>query len=315
MAFVFVPHLDPSRESAFTQILPRSTSMPVVQVTDGMPVEPKHLYVIPPNRDLTIRDSRLRLDHREEPRSVNTTIDIFLRSLAADQGSNAIGVILSGTGSDGTQGLTAIKGEGGITFAQDTASAKYDGMPASAIAADCVDFVLPPEAIAAELARIRQHPYVAGPQLEPADEDGKGIDDYMAQVFRLLRRAIGVDFSEYKPPTIRRRIQRRMALNKIEKLGEYVNLLHRDRNEVHALYQDLLINVTSFFRNPEAFEALKRSCIPSYPESSRLLDRAPSASGFRAARPAKRPIRSLSRWWNFWVTSMQRCPSRSSAPT
>ena len=263
MAFVFVPHLDPSRESAFTQILPRSTSMPVVQVTDGMPVEPKHLYVIPPNRDLTIRDSRLRLDHREEPRSVNTAIDIFFRSLAADQGSNAIGVILSGTGSDGTQGLTAIKGEGGITFAQDTASAKYDGMPASAIAADCVDFVLTPEAISAELARIRHHPYVAGLHIEPTGEDGKGIDLHMAEVFRLLRRAFNVDFSEYKPPTISRRIQRRMALHKIETLGEYVNLLIRNRNELQTLYQDLLINVTSFFRNPEAFETLKELVYPA----------------------------------------------------
>jgi two-component system CheB/CheR fusion protein len=263
MAFVFVPHLDPSRESAFTQILPRSTSMPVVEVTDGMAVEPKHLYVIPPNRDLTIRDSRLRLDHRDERRSVSTTIDIFFRSLATDQGSNAIGVILSGTGSDGTQGLTAIKGEGGITFAQDTASAKYDGMPASAMAADCVDFVLPPDAISAELARISRHAYIAGPHLLPAEEDGKGIDLHMAEVFRLLRRAFNVDFSEYKPPTISRRIQRRMALHKIDKLADYVNLLTRDRNELRSLYQDLLINVTSFFRNPETFDALKRIVYPA----------------------------------------------------
>ena len=263
MAFVFVPHLDPSRESAFTQILPRSTSMPVIQVTDGMQVEPKHLYVIPPNRDLIIRDSRLRLVHRDEPRSVNTAIDIFFRSLASDQGSNAIGVILSGTGSDGTQGLTAIKGEGGITFAQDTASAKYDGMPASAIASDCVDFVLPADAISAELARISRHPYIAGPHLLPAEEDGKGIDLHMAEVFRLLRRAFNVDFSEYKPPTISRRIQRRMALHKLDKLAEYVSLLVRDRNELRSLYQDLLINVTSFFRNPDTFEALKQIVYPA----------------------------------------------------
>ncbi len=263
MAFVFVPHLDPSRESAFTQILPRSTSMPVVEVTDGMQPEPKHLYVIPPNRDLTIRDSRLRLDHRDERRSVNTTIDIFFRSLAADQGSNAIGVILSGTGSDGTLGLTAIKGEGGITFAQDTVSAKYDGMPASAVASDCVDFVLPPDAISAELVHISQHPYIAGPHLLQAEEDGKGIESHMAEVFRLLRRAFNVDFSEYKPPTISRRIQRRMALHKINKLADYVNLLIRDRNELHSLYQDLLINVTSFFRNPETFDALKQIVYPA----------------------------------------------------
>jgi len=265
MAYVFVPHLDPTRESAFTQILARSTSMPVIQITDGLEVERNRLYVIPPNRDLTIANSRLHIANRnkEEPRSVNMTIDIFFRSLAADQGSNAIGVILSGTASDGTLGLTAIKGEGGITFSQDTGSAKYDGMPASAIAADCVDFVLPPEGIAAELARIRQHSYVVGPYIEPTEVDGKGIDTYMSQVFRLLRRATKVDFSEYKPPTIGRRIQRRMALHKIESIGEYVNLLHRDRAEVNALYQDLLINVTSFFRNPEAFDTLKQIVYPA----------------------------------------------------
>jgi two-component system, chemotaxis family, CheB/CheR fusion protein len=263
MAYVFVPHLDPSRESAFPQILPRSTSMPVVQIADGTQIERNHVYVIPPNRDLTIVNSKLHIVSREEPRSVNTTIDIFLRSLAADQGSNAIGIILSGTASDGTLGLTAIKGEGGITFAQDAGSAKYDGMPASAIAADCVDFVLPPEGIAAELARIRQHPYVAGPYLEPTGEDGEGLDAHMAQIFRLLRRSTKVDFSDYKPPTIGRRIQRRMALHRIEHLAEYVSLLHRDRGEVNALYQDLLINVTSFFRNPDAFETLKQIVYPT----------------------------------------------------
>jgi len=261
MAFVFVPHLDPSRESAYTQILARDTQMPVVQITDGMQVERNHIYVIPPNRDLTIGGGKLHIGTREEPRSVNTTIDVFFRSLAADQGSNAIGVVLSGTASDGTLGLAAIKGEGGITFAQDPSSAKYDSMPASAIAADCVDFVLPPEGIAVELARIRQHPYVAGRHVEPVEEHDKGAA--MSQVFRLLRRATKVDFSEYKPPTIGRRIQRRMALHKIEKIGEYLALLQRDRAEVNALYQDLLINVTSFFRNPEAFEALKQIVYPA----------------------------------------------------
>src|SRR5215813_6245392 len=176
MAYVFVPHLDPSRESAFTQILARSTSVPVCQITDGMPVEQNRVYVIPPNCDLSIADGKLHIKDRLEPRSLNTTIDIFFRSLAQDQGSNAIGVILSGTASDGTQGLTAIKGEGGITFAQDTGSVKYDGMPASAIAAECVDFVLPPEGIAQELARIRQHPYVSGSYAEQIEAEDKGVD-------------------------------------------------------------------------------------------------------------------------------------------
>ncbi len=263
MAFIFVPHLDPSRESAFGQILARETSMPVHTVDDDMPIERNNVYVLPPNRDLAISAGKLHLSKREEPRSPNTAIDIFFRSLAADQGSNAIGVVLSGTASDGTQGLTAIKGEGGITFAQDLTSAKYDGMPASAIAAECVDFVLPPHGIAAELARIGQHPYVTGSPFDAGDGADRASDNHMAQVFRLLRRTTKVDFSEYKPPTIGRRIQRRMALHKIEKLGDYVNLLHRDRAEANALYQDLLINVTSFFRNPEAFETLKQIVYPA----------------------------------------------------
>ena len=267
MAYVLVPHLDPMRKSAFTQILARATTMPVIQIAGEMRAEPDHIYVIPPNCDLTIQEGVLRVQDRSEPRSVNTTIDIFLRSLASDQGPNAIGVILSGTASDGTNGLTAIKGEGGITFAQDERSAKYDSMPASAIAAGCVDIVLPPEAIAQELARIRQHPFVGGTYPENGDLSETSRDINMAQIFRLLRRVTRVDFSEYKPPTIGRRIHRRMVLHRIEKLNEYVSLLHRDRNEVHALYQDLLINVTSFFRNPDAFETLKQLVYPAILEA------------------------------------------------
>lgn len=277
MAFVFVPHLDPKRESAYSEILPRSTSMPVQQATEGMLVERDHLYVIPPNQDMRIEDCRLRLTTREEPRSPATAIDTFFRSLASEQGHNAIGVVLSGTASDGTLGLTAIKGEGGITFAQDTATAKYDGMPSSAVASDCVDFVLPPEEIATELARISRHPYVAdGHLLGRSEAGGREPETYMGQIFRLLRRVTKVDFSEYKPPTIGRRIQRRMVMRKIEQMGEYVSLLHRDRAEVNALYNDLLINVTSFFRNPEAFDTLKQVVYPAI-----LQARGPSSASIR----------------------------------
>ena len=262
MAYVLVPHLDPLRESAITQILSRTTTMPVVEIEDGMLLQRNHVYVIPPNWVLLLNRQRLHLMEREAARSVNATIDIFFRSLAAEQGSNAIGIVLSGTASDGTLGLTAIKSEAGITFAQDTDSAKYDSMPASAVAAGCVDFVLPPEEIAQELARIRDHPYITGPPGAESDEDG-GSNASMNQVFRLLRRVTRVDFSEYKPPTVSRRIQRRMLLHRIEKLSDYVALLQRDRNEVNALYQDLLINVTSFFRNPEAFETLKEVVYPA----------------------------------------------------
>ncbi|MBT9332622.1 chemotaxis protein CheB [Paracidobacterium acidisoli] len=313
MAFVFVPHLDPTRESAFTQILARSTHMPVVEATDGARIEQNHIYIIPPNRDLRIENFRLFVSPREEPRSVNMTIDIFFRSLAFDQGSNAIGVVLSGTASDGTLGLTAIKGEGGITFAQDTGSANYDGMPASAIAADCVDFVLSPEGIAAELARIRQHPYVTGPVLEPVENEGKSPDVYMGQVFRLLRRATKVDFSEYKPPTIGRRIQRRMALHKMVKLHDYVGLLHRDRAEVNALYHDLLINVTSFFRNPEAFEILKQIVYPAILKSH-VSPVSPIRIWVPGCSRAKRAILMPSLSWSSSEKSAWKCRFRFSAP-
>lgn len=264
MAYVLVPHLDPSRESAYTQILARTTTMQVVQITTGMRVEPNRVFIIPPNCDLTMSDGVLHISNREEnTHTGSTTIDTFFRSLALDQGDNAIGIVLSGTGSDGTLGLLAIKGEGGITFAQETQSAKYDGMPVSAIAAGCVDFVLAPEGIAHELARISRHPYVAGVMPQQINLDEAEGENYMPQVFRLLRRVTKVDFSEYKPPTIGRRIKRRMVLHRMDSLADYVNLLHRDRAEVNALYQDLLINVTSFFRNPEAFDALKQVVYPA----------------------------------------------------
>jgi two-component system, chemotaxis family, CheB/CheR fusion protein len=261
MAYVLVLHLDPFRESAVTEILGRATRMPVLQVRDGMRVAADHVYVIPPNCEMTIDQWVLHLRSREERRSANTTIDTFLRSLAVAHGHDAIGVILSGTASDGTLGLAAIKGEAGITFAQEPSSAKYDGMPASAIASGCVDFILTPVGIAQEIARIRQHPYIAhhhDPEGQPA-----GSDTDMEQIFRLLRRVTTVDFSGYKSPTISRRIQRRMAVHRIEKLKDYGAFLHGNREEVDALYQDLLINVTSFFRNPEAFTSLKNIVYPA----------------------------------------------------
>src|SRR6202012_1182776 len=213
---VLVLHLDHAREGKISEILARITPMPVVQAQDGLRVEPDHIYVIPPNCEMTIDHGVLHLRDREAHRSANTTIDTFLRSLAVSHGSDAIGVILSGTASDGTLGLAAIKGEAGITFAQEPSSAKYDGMPASAIASGCVDFILTPVGIAREIARIRHHPYITARHNPEAQESGDESD--MEQIFRLLRRLTTVDFSGYKSPTIGRRIQRRMALQKIEKI-------------------------------------------------------------------------------------------------
>src|SRR3982074_220735 len=262
-AYVLVQHLDPSHESALTELLAKATEMPVRQVTDATPVGPNHVYVIPPNVDMTISQGILRLTPRTEKQGHHMPIDRFLRSLAEDQRSNAIGVILSGTASDGTLGLAAIRAEGGITFAQDKKSAKFGGMPQSAIAAGCVDFVLPPDAIGRELGRIRVHPYLApsaSPRTAQLVDDG---DPYLKHILQLLRTESDFVFSDYKPATLKRRILRRMALHKIGKLKGYVQFLRHHPAEVEALYEDILIKVTSFFRDPDAFEALKTEVFPS----------------------------------------------------
>src|SRR6266851_4574622 len=263
MAYVLVQHLDPSHESALTGLLAKATEMPVRQASDGTSVEPNHVYVIPPNVDMTISQGILRLTARTETRGHHMPIDRFLRSLAEDQRSNAIGVILSGTASDGTLGLAAIKVEGGITFAQDEKSAKFDGMPQSAIAAGCVDFVLSPDAIGRELASIRAHPYLAPASSSRTAELVPDGDPQLKDILHLLRAANGVDFSDYKPATVKRRILRRMALHKVEKLKGYVQFLRHHPAEVEALYEDMLIKVTSFFRDPDAFEALKTEVFPT----------------------------------------------------
>src|SRR2546425_3707460 len=237
--------------------------MPVRQVTDAMPVEPNRVYVIPPNVDMVISQGILRLTPHTETRGHHMPIDRFLRSLAEDKGSNAIGVILSGTASDGTLGLAAIKGEGGITFAQDEKSAKYDGMPRSAIAAGCVDLVLPHDRIAEELARICEHPYVAYSPSSKIAELMPDSDPHLKNILLSLRMANKIDFSDYKPATVKRRILRRMTLHKIEKVKEYVHFLQHHPAEVEALCEDILIHVTSFFRDPGAFEALKTEVFPT----------------------------------------------------
>jgi two-component system CheB/CheR fusion protein len=230
--------------------------MPVREVREGMRVEPDHVYVIPANADLTLMDGLLHVVRRKALAGHHLPIDYFLRSLAETRKSRAIGVILSGTGSDGTAGLTAVKMEGGVSFAQSPDSAKFDGMPRTAIAAGCVDFVLPPERIAAEIGRLARHPLVAisEPELAPALPTRE--QDW-ARLFRLLREASGVDFSLYKPSTITRRMARRMALRKIESIGDYLKFLDGNREEIDALFQEILIHVTGFFRDPDVFTALR----------------------------------------------------------
>ena len=261
LAIVLVQHLDPKHGSMLTGILSRETRMPVEEVQDGVSVQPNRVYVIPPNTGMTISGRILRLTPREQSASPHMPIDLFLRSLAGSCKNKAIGVILSGTGSDGALGLEAIKAEGGIVFAQDAKSARFDSMPLRALATGCVDFVLPPEQIAGELARIGQHPYVMHPEPAPAGEAAEAGDE-LHKILALLRAAKGVDFSLYKQTTISRRIRRRLALHKIATLADYVRYLQDAPEELDALYHEILIKVTSFFRDAGAFEALKDTVIP-----------------------------------------------------
>src|SRR5437773_824936 len=263
LAFVLVQHLAPKHESMLSELLAKATRMPVVEVTQGMGVQGNHVYVIPPNADMSISDSVLHLSPLSPNRGLRMPIDSFFRSLADTYQSRSIGVILSGTASDGTLGLQAIKALGGVTFAQDEQSAKYSAMPRSAIAAGNVDFVLPPEAIARELKRIATHVQVFAPDDKIEAEERITSDETLNKIFLLLRNFSRVDFSFYKPGTIKRRITRRMFLRKIDKLEAYLQYLRRHRDEVEALFNDVLINVTSFFREPDSFEALKTVAFPA----------------------------------------------------
>jgi two-component system, chemotaxis family, CheB/CheR fusion protein len=262
LAFVFIQHLDPTHESILTELVSKETRMPVTEVTNGLMVAPNHIYIIPPNAKMSISRNTLELTPREDSRGVHMSVDHFMRSLAEAKGNRSIGVILSGSGSDGTLGLAEIQAQGGVTFAQDEASARYDGMPHSAIAAGCVDYILPPKGIARELARIARHPFVVRPDAASVSQLATAGEAGLDTIFQLLRRTTGVDFTHYRQTTILRRIQRRMLVHKLEKLTDYVRLLQSNTNEIKALYQDMLINVTSFFRNPKVFEALKTQVFP-----------------------------------------------------
>src|SRR6266542_1992385 len=259
MAFVLIQHLDPKHESNLGRILAKATPIRVQEATHGLAVQPNNVYVIPRNTTMTIAGGVLQLKPRGEARGPHLPVDAFFKSLAADRQTAAIGVILSGTGSDGTLGVEDIKAAGGITFAQGEESAKYPGMPQSALHSGCIDVVLPPEEIARELARIGHHPYVTAATrtadaVLPVTEETS-----LRNILKLLRKSFGVDFSGYRDTTVRRRIMRRMVLHIKEDLGDYAQHLEKDGSELEARYQDLLINVTSFFREPETFEALKNS--------------------------------------------------------
>jgi two-component system CheB/CheR fusion protein len=255
LAVVFVQHLAPQHESALVTLLTGQSALPVVQAGEGMRVEANHVYVIPPNRQLVIEGRDLHISPRPADRSQYTPVDAFFTSLARSAGSRSIGIVLSGTGSDGAIGVGAIKSAGGVTIAQAPLSARYDGMPQAAIATGMVDLVLLPDQIGPKLAQLSEGAVIT-PEVGIADAQ-------MDELFELLRPIGGIDFRHYKPPTIRRRLLRRMALHRITAVDDYLRLLHDDAAEVRNLSQDLLIHVTRFFREPESFDAIAQQIFPS----------------------------------------------------
>jgi len=259
MGFVLVPHLDPDHASLLTEILQRSTAMPVVEALDQTPVMPNHVYVLPPNRDMAIFHGVLQLSVPDAPRGQRMPIDAFLRALAEDQGENAIGIILSGTGTDGTLGLRAILGAGGVTLVQEPASAKYDGMPTSAIQAGYATRVLAPDKMPQALLHLAALPRSQEQQASASATPVGGIN----RILLLLRAATGHDFSLYKKSTIGRRIERRMVQHDLSDIEIYARYLKERPAELQILFKELLINVTSFFRDPEAFATLKQDILPA----------------------------------------------------
>ncbi|MEG3896420.1 MULTISPECIES: chemotaxis protein CheB [unclassified Microcoleus] len=263
MAFVLIQHLAPDHKSLLSEILARTTQMPVNEVKDGIAVEPNQVYVIPPNTKMVLCKGVLQLSPREKIYGKYMPGDAFFTSLAIDRGHKAIAVVLSGGDGDGSLGLKAIKAAGGMTFAQSQDTAKFDGMPTTAVATGNVDFVLPPEKIAEELANYSHSPLLTDPLLLTKIEESPEQGDALATIFALLKSTAGVDFSHYKPTTIARRIQRRMVLYKLESLEDYAEYLRQNSAEVTALYEEILIHVTSFFRDPEAFQKLKELVFPA----------------------------------------------------
>lgn len=260
MAFVLVQHLDPNHKSILSELIRRYTRLPVFEVEDGMVVQPNCIYVIPPGHDLALLNGALQLLEPSEPRGQRLPIDFFFRSLAQEQRERAIGIVLSGTGSDGTQGVRAIKGEGGMVMAQNTASTEFDGMPRSAIGTGLVDYELPPAEMPAQLIAYAKHAFGRPPR--PGTVPAPKVESALKKIFILLRAQTSHDFSLYKPSTIHRRIERRMAVHQIEGIDGYVKYLQQTPAEVEALFRDMLIGVTHFFRDPEVFQVLEERSSP-----------------------------------------------------
>lgn len=279
MAFILVQHLAPDHKSILTELIRRYTKMKVFEVKDGMKVSVNCAYIIPPNRDMAFLNGNLELLEPANPRGQRLPIDFFFRSLAFDQHERAIGIILSGTGSDGTLGIRAIKGEGGMAMAQNPDSTEFDAMPRNSIATGLIDYVLPPAEMPKELIAYTSRAFG---KLQRISQDSpvKRDSEHLNKIFILLRSQTGHDFSKYKPNTINRRIERRMAINRIERLEEYIRYLQQNSAEVTALFKDMLIGVTSFFRDTEIFSVLEEQVI------KRLFENKKQGAALRVWVPA-----------------------------
>src|SRR6187402_2996751 len=256
MAFVLVQHLAPDHKSILVELVKRYTRMQVFEVEDGMRVMPNCAYIIPPNRDMALLNGTLHLLEAVAQRGQRLSIDYFFRSLAQDQRERAMCIVLSGSGSDGTQGVRAIKAQGGMAMAQNPDSTEYDGMPRSAIGTGLIDYTLPPAEMPAQLIAYSARALGKAPLRDP--EPATKSDDLRKKIFVLLRSHTGHDFSQYKENTVSRRIERRMAVHQVEQLDQYLRYLQETPAEIDALFRDLLIGVTNFFRDKEAFEALEQ---------------------------------------------------------
>ncbi|TFG13286.1 MAG: PAS domain S-box protein [Promethearchaeota archaeon] len=268
MTFVLVPHLDPTHKSILSDLIMQYTRMLVVQVSDGIKIEPNKAYIIPPNYDMTISHGKLYLSEIPTPRGLRLPIDHFFRSLALDQQEKAICIVLSGTGTDGTLGIREIKGAGGMAMVQDPITAKYDGMPRSAINNAIVDYVLPPDKMPDQLIKYVKKSVTPLKQ-ENTISSLKFTDD-LKEIFTLLKKKTNHDFSVYKENTMFRRIERRMVINHFNNISDYINYIRDHSQELEILFKELLIGVTNFFRDKEAFDFLEEKIIPSFFKESKL---------------------------------------------
>ena len=261
IAFVVIQHLSPKHKSIMASILAKHTLMSVWEIEDGMQVEPNHVYLNPPDKNVAIFNRTLHLLKPIKSSAINMPIDFFFRSLSEDQKEKAVAIILSGTASDGTLGIKAIKGEGGMVMVQDPAGAKYEGMPRSAIETGLADFILPVEKMPRKLIGFLKHPFTTSADQINLSETK--VQQQLQKIFALIRSATGHDFSHYKQSTIQRRIEARLAVHQITKLTDYILYMQKIPREVDILYKNLIIGVTGFFRDPETFEILEQKMLPT----------------------------------------------------